>query len=228
MLGSLERIRDVAVSYATAGAHCVAPSDMNDGRIRAIKHRLTEVGLAHRTTVMSYAAKFSSCLYGPFRDAAGSTPAFGDRKGYQLPAVGRGLARRAIRRDIEEGADILLVSQLISYWTWRGEATITNLSPLQPPPSPGLLLPLSSFLRAHSGDHSCPQIKPASLYLDILSDAKEIGKGPSDCCVSGQRGVRDVTCGRAGWGLSFARDGPGKSAWHRTGGRKHRDHVLDA
>jgi porphobilinogen synthase len=124
---SVERISDVAMAYAQAGAHCVAPSDMNDGRIRAIKLKLIESGLSHQVNLMSYAAKFSGCLYGPFRDAAGSCPSFGDRKCYQLPPGGRGLARRAIARDIQEGADIIMV-------------------------------------------------KPASSYLDIISDAKEIAK----------------------------------------------------
>lgn len=76
---SVDRISDVAIAYAEAGAHCVAPSDMNDGRIRAIKLKLIEKGLAHQVVLMSYAAKFSGCLYGPFRDAAGSAPSFGDR-----------------------------------------------------------------------------------------------------------------------------------------------------
>jgi len=76
---SVDRISDVAIAYAEAGAHCVAPSDMNDGRIRAIKLKLIERGLAHQVVLMSYAAKFSGCLYGPFRDAAGSAPSFGDR-----------------------------------------------------------------------------------------------------------------------------------------------------
>ena len=124
---SVERISDVAMAYAEAGAHCVAPSDMNDGRVRAIKLKLIEAGLAHRVNLMSYSAKFSGCLYGPFRDAAGSCPSFGDRKCYQLPPGGRGLARRAIVRDINEGADIIMV-------------------------------------------------KPACSYLDIISDAKELGK----------------------------------------------------
>lgn len=124
---SVDRISDVAMAYAEAGAHCVAPSDMNDGRVRAIKLKLIEAGIAHKTVLMSYSAKFSGCLYGPFRDAAGSCPSFGDRKCYQLPPGGRGLARRAIHRDIQEGADIIMV-------------------------------------------------KPASSYLDIISDAKEIGK----------------------------------------------------
>lgn len=124
---SVDRVSDVAMAYAEAGAHCIAPSDMNDGRIRAIKLKLIETGIAHRVVLMSYSAKFSGCLYGPFRDAAGSAPSFGDRKCYQLPPGGRGLARRAIKRDIQEGADIVMV-------------------------------------------------KPASSYLDIISDAKDIGK----------------------------------------------------
>jgi len=111
---SVDRISDVAMAYAEAGAHCVAPSDMNDGRIRAIKLKLIEAGIAHRVTLMSYAAKFSGCLYGPFRDAAGSSPSFGDRKCYQLPPGGRGLARRAIRRDIDEGADVIMVCSSIA------------------------------------------------------------------------------------------------------------------
>ncbi|KAI1416206.1 tetrapyrrole biosynthesis, porphobilinogen synthase [Hypoxylon sp. FL1857] len=112
---SVDRISDVAIAYALAGAHCVAPSDMNDGRIQAIKAKLIEEGIAHKTTLMSYAAKFSGCLYGPFRDAAGSAPSFGDRKCYQLPPGGRGLARRAIIRDIEEGADIIMVKPAAQY-----------------------------------------------------------------------------------------------------------------
>ncbi|UKZ83365.1 hypothetical protein TrVFT333_011173 [Trichoderma virens FT-333] len=101
---SVDRISDVAIAYAKAGAHCVAPSDMNDGRIRAIKLKLIEEGIAHKTLLMSYSAKFS-----------GSPPG------------GRGLARRAIVRDMNEGADIIMV-------------------------------------------------KPAGQYLDIISDAKELGK----------------------------------------------------
>lgn len=112
---SVDRISDVSLAYAAAGAHCVAPSDMNDGRVRAIKLKLIEAGMAHRVLLMSYSAKFSGCLYGPFRDAAGSCPSFGDRRCYQLPPGGRGLARRAIQRDIAEGADIIMVKPASSY-----------------------------------------------------------------------------------------------------------------
>ncbi|CCH44884.1 Delta-aminolevulinic acid dehydratase [Wickerhamomyces ciferrii] len=102
---SVKRIAAVAVNYAKAGVDCVAPSDMIDGRIREIKLGLIEANLAHKTFVMSYSAKFSGNLYGPFRDAACSSPGQGDRRRYQLPTGGSGLARRALRRDIEEGTD---------------------------------------------------------------------------------------------------------------------------
>ena len=93
---SVKRIQETAVGYALAGADCVAPSDMNDGRVRAIKEGLRSVSLENKVMLMSYAAKFAGNLYGPFRDAAGSAPSFGNRKCYQLPPSGRGLARRAI------------------------------------------------------------------------------------------------------------------------------------
>ncbi|KAF8894005.1 hypothetical protein BD779DRAFT_1504705 [Infundibulicybe gibba] len=112
---SVDRIAQVAVNYAKAGAHCVAPSDMMDGRIKAIKRGLIDAGLGNKCTLMSYSAKFASSLYGPFRDAAGSVPSFGDRKCYQLPPSGRGLARRAIQRDTAEGADIIMVKPALPY-----------------------------------------------------------------------------------------------------------------
>ncbi|KAH9935344.1 tetrapyrrole biosynthesis porphobilinogen synthase [Fomitopsis serialis] len=112
---SAARIAEVALAYARAGAHCVAPSDMMDGRIRAIKRALIDGGYANRCTLMSYSAKFASALYGPFRDAAGSAPAFGDRKCYQLPPQAKGLARRAIQRDVAEGADIVMVKPAMPY-----------------------------------------------------------------------------------------------------------------
>lgn len=112
---SVRRLAAIAVNYAKAGAHSVAPSDMVDGRILAIKRGLLDAGLAHRCLLMSYSAKFSGNLYGPFRDAAGSAPSFGDRKCYQLPAGGRGLARRAIIRDLAEGADAIMVKPSTFY-----------------------------------------------------------------------------------------------------------------
>ncbi|ORY32820.1 putative porphobilinogen synthase [Naematelia encephala] len=112
---SAQRIAEVAVAYAKAGAHVVAPSDMMDGRIRAIKMGLMHAGLANRCALMSYSAKFASGLYGPFRDAAGSAPMFGNRKCYQLPPNARGLARRALRRDAAEGADMVMVKPSLPY-----------------------------------------------------------------------------------------------------------------
>ncbi|TDL25939.1 tetrapyrrole biosynthesis, porphobilinogen synthase [Rickenella mellea] len=112
---SVERLAQVAVNYAKAGAHCVAPSDMMDGRVKAIKRGLIDAGLGNKCTLMSYSAKFASSLYGPFRDAAGSAPSFGNRKCYQLPPAGKGLARRAIQRDVAEGADIIMVKPALPY-----------------------------------------------------------------------------------------------------------------
>ncbi|KAF9263271.1 tetrapyrrole biosynthesis, porphobilinogen synthase [Marasmius fiardii PR-910] len=112
---SVDRIAEVAVNYARAGAHCVAPSDMMDGRIKAIKRGLIDSGFGNKCTLMSYSAKFASALYGPFRDAAGSAPSFGDRKCYQLPPSAKGLARRAIQRDTAEGADIIMVKPALPY-----------------------------------------------------------------------------------------------------------------
>ncbi|WWD17177.1 hypothetical protein CI109_101615 [Kwoniella shandongensis] len=112
---SAQRIAEVAVAYAKAGAHCVAPSDMMDGRIKAIKLGLMHAGYGNRCALMSYSAKFASGLYGPFREAAGIPPNFGNRKCYQLPPNGRALARRAIVRDSNEGADIIMVKPSLPY-----------------------------------------------------------------------------------------------------------------
>lgn len=112
---SINRLAEQALSYARAGAQVVAPSDMMDGRIGAIKAALREAGLLSKVSVLSYAAKFSSSFYGPFRDAAKSAPAFGDRKCYQLPPPSKGLANRAVERDVEEGADMLMVKPGLAY-----------------------------------------------------------------------------------------------------------------
>ncbi|KAF8275174.1 tetrapyrrole biosynthesis porphobilinogen synthase [Lactarius quietus] len=127
---SAERIAQVAISYARAGAHCVAPSDMMDGRIKTIKRGLIDEGFGNKCLLMSYSAKFASGLYGPFRDAAGSAPAFGDRKCYQLPPGAKGLARRAIQRDVTEGADIIMVKPALPYLDILADAA--QLAPDQP------------------------------------------------------------------------------------------------
>ena len=106
---SVARLAEIGVAFARAGAQVIAPSDMMDGRVGAIKAGLREAGLAGRVAVMSYSAKFASCFYGPFRDAAHSGMAFGDRASYQLPPASRSLALRALQRDVEEGADYVMV-----------------------------------------------------------------------------------------------------------------------
>lgn len=112
---SVARLAAVASNYAAAGAQCVAPSDMIDGRIFAIKQALLKRDLAHKTFLMSYSAKFSADLYGPFRDAAHSSPSSGNRKCYQLPSSSKGLAHRAITRDLQEGADGIIVKPSTFY-----------------------------------------------------------------------------------------------------------------
>lgn len=120
---SVLRIGSVAVNYAKAGAHCVAPSDMMDGRIKDIKKGLIDAQLENKVLVMSYSAKFSGSLYGPFRDIAGSCPGKGDRKLYQLPSGGSGLARRALLRDIDEGSDAFIVKPSTFYLDIVSEAS---------------------------------------------------------------------------------------------------------
>lgn len=112
---SIVRLAEVALAYAKAGAHIVAPSDMMDGRVGAIKKALISHGLGNTVAVLAYSVKFASCLYGPFRDAAKSSPTSGDRKSYQLPPASKGLAIRAAARDVAEGADMLMVKPTIAY-----------------------------------------------------------------------------------------------------------------
>jgi porphobilinogen synthase len=102
------------VTTAKAGADIVAPSDMMDGRVAAIRRGLDAEGLAN-TVIMSYAAKYSSAFYGPFRDAADSAPQFGDRRSYQMDPPNAREAMREIALDIEEGADIVMVKPALAY-----------------------------------------------------------------------------------------------------------------
>ncbi|XP_060535706.1 delta-aminolevulinic acid dehydratase [Cylas formicarius] len=112
---SVERIAQIALAYAKAGAHIVAPSDMMDGRVGAIKQTLVDHKLGNVVSVLSYSCKFASAFYGPFREAAKSSPAFGDRKRYQLPPDAAGIALRAAARDVAEGADMLMVKPIMAY-----------------------------------------------------------------------------------------------------------------
>jgi porphobilinogen synthase len=111
---TLELLAQTAVSHARAGADLIAPSDMMDGRVGVIRSELDADGL-QETPILAYSAKFASALYGPFREAAGSTPGFGDRRGYQMdPANGREAVREALL-DVEEGADMVMVKPALAY-----------------------------------------------------------------------------------------------------------------
>lgn len=119
----------MAVSLAETGADMVAPSDMMDGRVAAIREGLDRAGFT-QTPVMAYSAKFASAYYGPFRDAAQSAPGFGDRKSYQMDFANGQEALREIRADIEEGADIVMVKPALSYLDVLKEAALTFDMPL--------------------------------------------------------------------------------------------------
>ncbi len=111
---SLERLASTAVSHARAGASIVAPSDMMDGRVAAIRSALDANGF-EQVAILAYAAKYASAFYGPFRDAAESAPEFGDRRGYQMDPPNRREALREMRLDLEEGADMLMVKPALPY-----------------------------------------------------------------------------------------------------------------
>ena len=111
---SVELLARTAVSQARAGADIVAPSDMMDGRVGAIRAALDEQGLSD-TPIMAYSAKFASAFFGPFREAADSTPAFGDRRAYQMDPANAHEALREVRLDIEEGADVVMVKPALAY-----------------------------------------------------------------------------------------------------------------
>ncbi len=111
---TLQLLAQTAVSHAEAGADMVAPSDMMDGRVSAIRSSLDENGFSH-IPIMSYAAKYSSAFYGPFREAAESAPQFGDRRSYQMDPANALEAIREVALDIEEGADIVMVKPALAY-----------------------------------------------------------------------------------------------------------------
>jgi len=111
---TLDILARAAVSLAEAGADIIAPSDMMDGRVGAIRKALDSQAFTDRA-IMAYSVKYASSFYGPFRDAAGSTPAFGDRKTYQMDYHGRKEAMREIELDIAEGADIIMVKPALAY-----------------------------------------------------------------------------------------------------------------
>jgi porphobilinogen synthase len=111
---TLQLLARTAASHVQAGADMVAPSDMMDGRVRAIRAELDRLGFLE-TPIMSYAAKFASAFYGPFREAAESTPKFGDRRSYQMDPANASEALREVALDIQEGADIVMVKPALAY-----------------------------------------------------------------------------------------------------------------
>ncbi|HEY0614476.1 MAG TPA: porphobilinogen synthase [Candidatus Elarobacter sp.] len=111
---TLEVLAKTALTYAHAGVDIVAPSDMMDGRVAAIRRALDDDGFT-KTAIMSYAAKYASAFYGPFREAAESTPSFGDRRTYQMDPANVREARKEVRLDVEEGADIVMVKPAMAY-----------------------------------------------------------------------------------------------------------------
>ena len=111
---TLELLANAALSHARAGADIVAPSDMMDGRVAAIRRKLDDNGFQD-LAIMAYAAKYSSAFYGPFREAAQSTPQFGDRRSYQMDPANAREALREVALDIEEGADIVIVKPALAY-----------------------------------------------------------------------------------------------------------------
>ncbi len=156
---TLELLARTAVSHARAGADIVAPSDMMDGRVRAIREELDAEGFSD-TPILSYAAKFASAFYGPFRDAAGSTPAFGDRRAYQMdPANGAEAVREALL-DVEEGADILMVKPALAYGDLIGEIKRATR------------LPVAAY--NVSGEYAMVKAAAAAGYLDERAAVLEI------------------------------------------------------
>ena len=111
---TLECLSDIALSHARAGADMVAPSDMMDGRVAAIREKLDQNGFCN-IPIMAYSAKFASSFYGPFREAAGSAPAFGDRRAYQMDWHNAREAMRECALDVQEGADIIMVKPALAY-----------------------------------------------------------------------------------------------------------------
>jgi porphobilinogen synthase len=156
---TLELLARTAISHARAGADIVAPSDMMDGRVGAIRARLDEEGLTD-TPILAYSAKFASAFYGPFREAAGSTPAFGDRRSYQMDPANRRQALREALLDEQEGADMLMVKPALSYGDLIRE--IKDASHL----------PLAAY--NVSGEYAMVKAAAAAGYLDERASVLEI------------------------------------------------------
>ena len=156
---TLELLARTAVSHARAGADLVAPSDMMDGRVRAIREELDGEGFSD-TPILAYSAKFASAFYGPFREAADSAPAFGDRRGYQMdPANGREAVREALR-DVQEGADMVMVKPALAYGDLIREVKRATR------------LPVAAY--NVSGEYAMVKAAAAAGYLDERATVLEI------------------------------------------------------
>jgi porphobilinogen synthase len=156
---TLELLARTAISHARAGADIVAPSDMMDGRVGAIRAQLDEDGLSE-TPIMAYSAKFASAFYGPFRDAAGSAPAFGDRRGYQMDPANRRQALREALLDEQEGADMLMVKPALAYGDLIREIKDQSM------------LPLAAY--NVSGEYAMVKAAAAAGYVDERATVLEI------------------------------------------------------
>jgi porphobilinogen synthase len=156
---SVELLARTAVSQARAGADIVAPSDMMDGRVGAIREELDEEGFS-QTPILAYSAKFASAFYGPFREAADSAPAFGDRRGYQLDPANIEEAVREAMLDVQEGADMVMVKPALAYGeVIRAVKTATRL-------------PVAAY--NVSGEYAMVKAAAAAGYLDERATVLEI------------------------------------------------------
>jgi len=159
---SLDLLADTALSHAAAGADIVAPSDMMDFRIAAIRSRLDHEGFTS-TPILSYAAKYASAFYGPFREAANNTPAFGDRRTYQMDSANIREALKEVQQDIEEGADMVMVKPALAYMdVIRAVREITNV-------------PVAAY--NISGEYSMVKAAAANGWIDERAAVLEILTG---------------------------------------------------
>ncbi|OOB78524.1 MAG: delta-aminolevulinic acid dehydratase [Epulopiscium sp. Nuni2H_MBin003] len=148
---TVEVLANIAISHAQAGADMVAPSDMMDGRVKAIRKKLDDNGYIN-TPIMSYSAKYASAFYGPFREAAGSAPSFGDRKSYQMDYHNTDEAMKEVLLDVEEGADIIMIKPALSYLD-----IISNISKV-------INLPICAY--SVSGEYAMVKATAAAGFVD--------------------------------------------------------------
>ena len=169
---TLELLAKTALSHVQAGADMVAPSDMMDGRVAAIRHILDENNYKD-TPIMSYAVKYASAFYGPFRDAAGSAPSFGDRKSYQMDFHNRREAIKEALLDVEEGADIIMVKPALSYLDIIREVRDTIDLPVAAYSVSGEYAMVKAGAKAISEDGK--SVMNAEIYREAMKEAKKAG-----------------------------------------------------